>query len=560
MALYSLAVAIGFGRVFSGWDFLTDLGLLIIVGHGGSFVLRRLRVSGFVAVPLMAVVLLWVVAAYQYGATFGLVPWRGTWSQFRLDLGVVQDQFQTAVAPVVYEVGWAALAGLAMVLVIVMADAFAFRAEARGEALVPGGVLFVFIAAFGQPAPAGRGHRVPARHRCAGRHRPAHPPRPQPSGRALVGPSPGVDAARRRGHRPPRGAARRVGRPPAPGRRRRAALQTRGRGGGITEVVSPLVDIRSRLVNQGNVELFRVNADGEAYWRVTTLSEFDGRQFELPRTPLRRVDEDTSNDGREIRQQIQILSLSGRFLPAAADPQAVLPNEDIRLDVDRTTLVKTSDLEPEELFTVVSRAPDITPEVLRATTSANPPDEIFLGLPDDFPDSVGDLAAEVTDGATTDYDRMLALQDYFRGFEYSTEVQAGHGTSAIENFLEIQKGYCEQFSATMAAMARTLGIPSRVAVGYTPGILRARRLVQRARAQLPCLAGDLVRRRRVGAVRADPEPRHPRRPGLHRRRGAAGHHTRAAGRRRLRLAPGGPTADDGVPAAHHQRADRSGRP
>ena len=30
-------------------------------------------------------------------------------------------------------------------------------------------------------------------------------------------------------------------------------------------------------------------------------------------------------------------------------------------------------------------------------------------------------------------------------------------------------GYCEQFAGTIAAMARRLGIPARVAVGFTPG-------------------------------------------------------------------------------------------
>jgi transglutaminase-like putative cysteine protease len=473
LTAYSFVVAVGFARVFSGWDFLGDLGLLVVAGHGGSFAMRRMRVSGWVALPAMAVGLIWILAAYQYGSTFAVVPWSGTWEQFRLDITVVQDQFQTAVAPVVYDVGWAALAGLAMVLVIVMADAFAFRAEARGEALVPGGVLFIFIAALGSPrlrvgatvclVAAGivavvalrAVHDRSRRVELATARRSS---RTLPASLAMAG----LVAL----------AAGWVG-PRLPGAGSEPLYETRGRGGGVTEVVSPLVDIRSRLVNQGNVELFRVNADREAYWRVTTLSDFDGTQFELPRTPLRRVDEDASSDGIEIRQQIQILSLSGRFLPAAADPQAVLPNEDIRLDVDRTTLVKTSDLEPEELYTIVSRTPDVTPEILRATTSANAPDAIFTQLPDDFPDSVADLAAQVTAGATTDYDRVMALQGYFQTFDYSTEVQAGHGSSAIENFLRIKEGYCEQFSATLAAMARTLGIPSRVAVGYTPGILRS---------------------------------------------------------------------------------------
>ena len=122
----------------------------------------------------------------------------------------------------------------------------------------------------------------------------------------------------------------------------------------------------------------------------------------------------------------------------------------------------------------MSVEPDITVDELRAATTDNPPDEIFLGLPDDVPDTVSDTAAEVTAGATTDYDRLIALQNWFRdNFEYSTEVQSGHGNDAIENFLQIRKGYCEQFAATFAVMARTLGIPSRVAVGYTQGRLRS---------------------------------------------------------------------------------------
>jgi hypothetical protein len=55
-------------------------------------------------------------------------------------------------------------------------------------------------------------------------------------------------------------------------------------------------------------------------------------------------------------------------------------------------------------------------------------------------------------------------------FEYSLEVRPGHGNSAIEAFLRDRIGYCEQFAGTYAAMLRTLGIPSRVAVGFTSGV------------------------------------------------------------------------------------------
>ena len=49
-------------------------------------------------------------------------------------------------------------------------------------------------------------------------------------------------------------------------------------------------------------------------------------------------------------------------------------------------------------------------------------------------------------------------------------VPAAARGDALEAFLEERVGYCEQFAATFAAMARAAGIPSRVAVGYTPGV------------------------------------------------------------------------------------------
>jgi hypothetical protein len=116
--------------------------------------------------------------------------------------------------------------------------------------------------------------------------------------------------------------------------------------------------------------------------------------------------------------------------------------------------------------------PRFSAEQLRAATSDSPPDSTFLELPDDLPAVVSTTASEVAAGAATQYDQMVALQDWFRTeFEYSTDVPDGHGNSAIETFLEDRVGYCEQFAGTFAAMARSLGIPARVAVGFTQGQL-----------------------------------------------------------------------------------------
>jgi hypothetical protein len=49
---------------------------------------------------------------------------------------------------------------------------------------------------------------------------------------------------------------------------------------------------------------------------------------------------------------------------------------------------------------------------------------------------------------------------------------AGNSGDAMVDFLNDRSGYCEQFATTMAAMARHLGIPARVALGFTSGDLQ----------------------------------------------------------------------------------------
>jgi transglutaminase-like putative cysteine protease len=484
VAGYSLVVAAGFARVFSGWEFMWDFAALVLLGHGVSFALRRLRVSGWFAIPFLSIFLLWLLLVQQYRDTLSwLIPGDFTWDQVELEIGLVRDQFQTAVAPVLYGAGWATLAGVALVVSIVMADSFAFRAEARGEALVPGGVLFVFIAALSSDRLrvvltvlliAAGIVAVVALRALHDRHRRVEL-RSTRSAASLAVPAALATAVA------VAVVAGVVG-PRIPGAGAEPMYETRGRGGGVTNIISPLVDIRSRLTSRGDVELFRVNADAPAYWRVTTLPAFDGQRFSLPQRRLERIEDggDAALGGApEIRQQIQVVSLGGVLIPAAADPvgaQGFSDGEqlDLSLNRDTSSLLAPDDLAPGDLFRIISARPELTPDVLRAATSVAPPDEIFTELPDDLPEIVEQLAREVTAGTTSSYDAAMAMQEWFRDpneFRYSLEVQSGHGTNAIESFFNERVGYCEQFAATFATMARTLGIPSRVAVGFTPGVL-----------------------------------------------------------------------------------------
>jgi transglutaminase-like putative cysteine protease len=113
-----------------------------------------------------------------------------------------------------------------------------------------------------------------------------------------------------------------------------------------------------------------------------------------------------------------------------------------------------------------------------AEAGAIVPDAVrdFLALPADLPPVIAETATQVASGAATNYDRAVALQEYFRSgqFRYSLAAPVsgdydGDNAQMIAAFLDAKEGYCVHFSAAMAVMARTLGIPSRIAVGYAPG-------------------------------------------------------------------------------------------
>jgi transglutaminase-like putative cysteine protease len=217
-----------------------------------------------------------------------------------------------------------------------------------------------------------------------------------------------------------------------------------------------------------------VRADVESYWRSSALPAFDGTTWGLPERELRPVDTLTApaESLLDNRQRITIAALGGSLVPAAPDPFQASGPDDLRWVPETATLVTIDgDLRRGDTIDIVSASPRLDVDRLAAGTSNEPPDPIHTTVPVDLPEVVGATARQVVAGATSTYEAALALQTWFRSeFEYSLEVRPGHGNSAIESFLRDRIGYCEQFAGTYAAMLRTLGIPSRVAVGFTSGV------------------------------------------------------------------------------------------
>jgi transglutaminase-like putative cysteine protease len=477
----TLAAAIGFCRLFEGWSFLPPLVLAAIGSHLLAAGCRRRGWNVGVAALLSVVALAELVTLSFYRSTswYGL-PTLTTWDTMWADLEASWSTFSTAIAPVPATGGYLVAAVIGVWIAAFLADSFAFRALAAIEAILPSGILFVFASALGADR-----HRLFCTALWLGAAVLAfalHRTMAQEGTGWLAGGRRGtVGAVARTAAVLGLGAvavALVVG-PALPGAGEEALLDTKQGGNGTRQTVSPLVDIKGRIVERSDVEAFNVASDGKAYWRLTALEDFDGRLW----TSERGYGDAEGQLGgglpealtTPVTQDFQIVNLDAIWFPAAYAPDRIDIAGSVRFDEDTSSLVtRRNEMEPGTTYRVVSRVPNLTPEVLEQAPALPPEelDDVYLELPGSYPVGLRVIAEQVTAGATTPYAKAKLLQDYFQTFTYDISVQAGSGTNAIERFLQARRGYCEQFAGTFAAFARSLGMPARVAVGFTPGELQ----------------------------------------------------------------------------------------
>jgi hypothetical protein len=112
-------------------------------------------------------------------------------------------------------------------------------------------------------------------------------------------------------------------------------------------------------------------------------------------------------------------------------------------------------------------------ELAAANTTTQLSGTQLTELPAGLPLSIRNRAALVTADEPTRFQKAVALQNWLRdNGTYTTDVPAGNGTDTLEEFLDESNpdrfltGYCEQFAAAMAVMARTINIPARFAIGF----------------------------------------------------------------------------------------------
>ncbi|MGA9597276.1 MAG: transglutaminaseTgpA domain-containing protein [Acidimicrobiia bacterium] len=289
--------------------------------------------------------------------------------------------------------------------------------------------------------------------------------------------------------------------------------------GGIA--YNPFIGIKQSLVSQSDTPVFLAHITGDVpgdqvYFRLVTMEAYNGGQFFADKPTVVNLDTRPWELGGnvftgpvdQVETDIQIERLRMDWLPASYVPTSFSASADIlettRVRQSDGSLRLEGDLSYEGMqYTINSSIPhpdiavletdedgNLSPAFEFAASEQNLPDPVeaqvredpvgvdaYLDLPEDLDPAIQKLARQRTANLTTNYEIGLALESWFHSdaFAYSTNIEPGHGaTDLAEWLLDDQSpnyhiGYCENFATAMAVMARTLGVPSRVVLGFTPG-------------------------------------------------------------------------------------------
>ncbi|MEO7020318.1 MAG: transglutaminaseTgpA domain-containing protein [Ktedonobacteraceae bacterium] len=140
-----------------------------------------------------------------------------------------------------------------------------------------------------------------------------------------------------------------------------------------------------------------------------------------------------------------------------------------------TSYVSNADVQTLETVPMPAASPTISPN----SDASVPPTyyqpnvvATYTKLPANLDKRIGALARQITANAPTMYEKVVALESYLRAhYTYNLSITSPPpGVEATSWFLFQQRsGFCNYFATAMTLMARELGIPARVAAGYTGG-------------------------------------------------------------------------------------------
>jgi transglutaminase-like putative cysteine protease len=258
-----------------------------------------------------------------------------------------------------------------------------------------------------------------------------------------------------------------------------------GRGNGSVTVINPLLELRKDLADQSNEPLltYRTTQSSPQPLRIVVDDVFTGDKWQPGpgdyRRSQRAQDGPATTPGlgegvpvEQVTTSIEIAGLGQHYLPVPYPWQSVQQLQG-NWYFDASTLNVVGDGTSENQHYIV-RHYLVQPTPQELEQAGPPPANVSddLAVPERIAREIRPIAQRQA-GDGTPYQQAVALRNWLRGFTYSTQAPGDGSTdssgNAILDFLRRKSGYCVHFASAMAVMARTLGIPARVAVGFLPG-------------------------------------------------------------------------------------------
>jgi hypothetical protein len=478
--------------VVSGWSWLGYLFVAIVLVACTGLALRSVRAPTIVVGLAQLVVLAFLITgSFTTSGILKIIPGPAAFSELRDVLAASADQIGTGLAPVDGTPPILCLVTIAIGLVAVLVDTLAVAASAPAatglvllcvyavpaslsDTMLPWWTFVLGAASFAALLAVDGNHRHRRwRNRDApglgGSPSSASTPAAVVSIALVLGLITGVAAT----------GVGTVGSLPGGG-----GPGTGSGGGGFG--VEPFTQLRGLLDQGAAVELFKVRGLGDEkhLLRAFTLDTYlpnegwvIGNNGRMPpgvaaNRPLPPAPGDTgAAPSRPI--QIQPTNWVDNWLPVYGDPRELQNVADNWLYDKGTGAVFTTSRQSAPPYTELASLNEPTKDELRAAVPKDDATTQQYTAPEQVDKRVVAKAQQITENKTNNFDKATALWQFFtaqNGFTYDTQTAPATDSDALADFiLNGKRGFCEQFASAMAVMLRAVGIPSRVAIGFTPG-------------------------------------------------------------------------------------------
>jgi transglutaminase-like putative cysteine protease len=246
--------------------------------------------------------------------------------------------------------------------------------------------------------------------------------------------------------------------------------------------------IRARF---SNTLIMRVRATTPGYFLGMTFGKWDGQSWSQTSSLFKEIGGSSpfyvgnyfsyfDPQGTESIQTYYLAQALPNLIFAEDTPEEIFfPDFRIFLGQGRT-LTTGVGMEPGTIYTVISRLnnPTVSQLTQDQIINSNPTyglsfseKRLYTSLPKPYR-RVKELVLKITKGRISTEGKIIAIEHWLSTHtKYTLGIPPlASGQDAVDQFLFVTKrGYCEQISTALAVMLRTIGIPTREAVGYVPG-------------------------------------------------------------------------------------------